>query len=61
MGHGGEASASQHYAGASAKRKVIVPSADPDQMARVRQVIDLKGFEKPIAEDDRPPTPTVSP
>jgi hypothetical protein len=54
MGHGSDATASQHYARANAGRKVIVPSADPKQVARVRQVIDLSWFEKLIegAEPD---------
>lgn len=58
MGHGSDATASQHYARPSAGRKVIIPSADPEQVARVRQVIDLNWFEKLIGE---PLTPTVSP
>lgn len=55
MGHGSDASASRHYARASTGRKVIVPSADPEQVARVRRVIDLNWFEKLIenAEENR--------
>jgi hypothetical protein len=49
MGHGSDATASRHYARANAGRKVIVPSADPKQVARVRQVIDLNWFEALIA------------
>jgi hypothetical protein len=52
MGHGSDATASQHYARANAGRKVIVPSADPTQIARVRQIIDLNWFEKLIAENN---------
>lgn len=52
MGHGSDATASQHYARASAGRKAIVPSADPEQVARVRQVVDLGWFEKLITEND---------
>ena len=48
MGHGSDATASQHYARAGAGRRVVVPAADPEQVARVRQVIDLSWFEKLI-------------
>jgi integrase len=52
MGHASDATASRHYARANAGRKVIVPSADPEQVARVRQVVDLRWFEKLLAEND---------
>jgi len=53
MGHGSDASASRHYARACASSGtgpgVVAPVADPNQVARVRQVIDVKWFEKLIA------------
>jgi integrase len=61
MGHGSDATASQHYARASAGRKVIVPSADPEQVARVRQVVDLNWFEKLIESAEPNPPTTLSP
>jgi hypothetical protein len=61
MGHGSDATASQHYARASAGRKVIIPSADPEQVARVRRVVDLHWFEKLIAEGNTPRDPIVRP
>ncbi|MCK1620816.1 hypothetical protein IVA96_30445 [Bradyrhizobium sp. 159] len=48
MGHGTDATASQHYARANAGRRVVVPAADPEEVARVRQVIDLHWFKKLI-------------
>ncbi|OSI67396.1 hypothetical protein BSZ21_17530 [Bradyrhizobium canariense] len=52
LGHGSDATASRHYARASAGGIVIAPSADPDQVARIRRVIDLNWCEKLVAEDD---------
>jgi integrase len=49
MGHGSDATASRHYARASAGRHAVVPSADPEQVVRVRRVIDLNWFETLIA------------
>ncbi|MFK4506508.1 hypothetical protein LPJ38_29585 [Bradyrhizobium daqingense] len=61
MGHGSDATASQHYARANAGLKAIVPSADPEEVARIRRIIDLNWFGKLIAGDDTPPAPKVSP
>lgn len=52
MGHGSDATASQHYARASAGRKTMVPSADPEQVARIRKVIDLNWFGRLIESAD---------
>lgn len=48
MGHGSDATASQHYARANAGQRVLVPAADPQEVARVRQVVDLHWFAKLI-------------
>jgi hypothetical protein len=55
MGHGSDATASRHYARAGAGRRVVVPAADPDEVARVRRVIDLNWFATLIADDDSAP------
>jgi hypothetical protein len=53
MGHGSDATASRHYGRANAGRRVVVPAADPEQVARVRRVIDLNWFEALIATSDQ--------